>query len=179
MKPILCLLLSFFAAGLVHASALEPALQAKVDAKLAQIKAWAAAPEIIDAVVAQNASLPTAYADMTQEKWKSLTVLDPLVRGFTRNPAGAFLRSKKPDWVAEAFVSDDKGRKVAFLAKTTNWSHASSAKHAKPFAGQDWQGEVELDESTGLQQIQVGVPVLKDGAPVGSLVVGLALSKLE
>ena len=46
-------------------------------------------------------------------------------------------------------------------------------------SGKVWQGVVELDESTGLQQIQVSVPVLAEGQAVGSLVVGVSVSKLE
>lgn len=165
-------------AGL-HAQGLDPERQAKVDQRLTAIKGWAADPVIVGAVRAQNAQLPAAHAAMTQEKWKSLTLLDPFVRSFTRNEAGVALKNHREEWVAEAFLNDAAGLKVAFLGKTSGWSHASSPKHAKPIAGENWQGPVELDDSTGLQQIQVAVPVVDEGKPIGSLVVGIALSKLE
>ena len=76
------------------------------------------------------------------------------------------------------FLSGSDGAKVAFLAKTSSWSHKGKAKHDDPMAGKVWQGAVEVDESTGLQQVQVGVPVLEGGKPIGSLVVGLSLAKL-
>jgi hypothetical protein len=44
--------------------------------------------------------------------------------------------------------------------------------------GKPWQGPVEVDESSGQQQLQIAVPVLDGGKPIGSLVVGLSLSKL-
>lgn len=179
MKLLGLLLPLVLATGLLHASDLDPALQRKVAAKLVEIKTWAADPVLVDAVVAQNAALPPAYAEMTQEKWKALTVLDPFVRGFAKNPAGLFLKSKQAPWVAEAFLSDAKGVKVAFLSKPSNWCHAGKAKHDQPMAGHDWQGPVELDDSTGLQQLQVSVPVLREGSPVGALTVGLSISKLE
>ena len=47
-----------------------------------------------------------------------------------------------------------------------------------PMSGKTWQGEVEVDESSGLQQLQVAVPVLDSGKPIGSLVVGLSIGKL-
>jgi hypothetical protein len=152
--------------------------QAKINAKLTVIAAWAADPAIVATVAAHNAQLPADHAAMTQEKWKSLSVLDPLVRSFSKNTAGEFLKSKKADWTTEAFLSDAKGLKVAFLSKPTNWSHVGKPKHDVPMTGKNWQGEIEKDESTGVQQIQVAVPVLKDGQPIGSLVVGLSLSKL-
>lgn len=184
-------LLSRFAGGLaalacacvlalpLRADALDAALQAKLDAKLPAIRALAAEPALIKAVAAQNAAPAPAVLELTQEKWKTLTVLDPAVRAFTRNEAGALLKARKADWIAEAFVNDAEGRKVAFLAKPTNWTHAGKAKHTEPLAGKTWQGPLEVDESTGLQQIQIAVPVLQDGKPVGSLTVGIAVSKLE
>jgi hypothetical protein len=69
--------------------------------------------------------------------------------------------------------------KVAFLSKTTSWSHKGKAKHDVPMAGKTWQGTIEVDKSTGQQQIQIAVPVLDGGKPIGSLVVGLAVAKLR
>lgn len=160
-------------------AALPPDQQAKLDAKIADIRLWAADPVVTQAVVAQNTATPPAFAEMTQEKWKTLTVLAPFVRAFSKNAAAVALKARKTDWVSEAFVSDAAGLKVAFLAKTSGWSHAGKPKHDRPMAGETWQGEVELDESTGLQQVQVAVPIIAEGKPVGSLVVGVSLSKLD
>jgi hypothetical protein len=91
---------------------------------------------------------------------------------------GQFLKSKKSDVVTEAFVSDAAGLKVGFIAKTTNWSHHDKPKHEVPMQGKTWQGPVEVDESSGQQQIQISVPVLDGGKPIGSLVVGLSLTRL-
>lgn len=174
--PLLAFACAIFA-GSVHAS-LDPDQQAKVDAKLATVIAWAADPAIVEAVAASNAQLPAEHAAMTQEKWKSLSVLDPFVRSFSKNPAGEFLKSKKAEWTAEAFVCNAKGLKVAFLSKPSGWSHGGKPKHDVPMSGKTWQGDIEKDESTGMHQVQVGVPVLKDGRPIGSLIVGLSLGKL-
>jgi len=161
------------------AEALDPAAQAKVDAKLKDVMAWAADPAIVNAVKAHNAGVPAEQSAMTQDAWKALSVMDPLVRNFTKNDAAQFLKSKKGEVVSEAFVSGADGLKVAFLSKPTNWSHKGKPKHDDALAGKIWQGPVELDESTGLQQVQVSVPVLDGGKAIGSLVVGLSLSKLE
>ncbi|PTX92373.1 hypothetical protein [Opitutus sp. ER46] len=162
-------------AAVVSAADVDAATQSKVDAHIAEIKAWAADPAIVAAVVAPQ---PAEHATITQEKWKSLSLLDPLVRSFTKNEAAAVLKAKRTAWVNEAFVSNAKGQKVAFLGKPSNWSHLGNPKHDDPMAGKVWQGTIAVDESTGLQQLQVAVPVLKDGKPVGSLIVGLNLAKL-
>ncbi len=44
--------------------------------------------------------------------------------------------------------------------------------------GKMWQGPIELDESSGLKQLQIAVPVVDGGKPIGSPVVGLSISKL-
>ena len=169
-------LLAFATAGV--AEDLDAALQAKVDAKVKAIQTWAADPAIVNGVKARNASTPPELADLNQEKWKALTVLDPLVRSFSKNPVAEYLKSKKDDSVSEGFISCADGTKVAFLSKPTNWSHKGKAKHDQPMAGKNWQGPVEVDESTGSKQIQVAVPVLEEGKPIGSMVVGLSISKL-
>jgi len=161
-----------------RAQGLDAAIQVKVDAKFKEIQSWAADPVIVAAVKQQNATLPAEYASMNQDKWKSLTVLDPFVRTFTKNEAASVLKSKKTDVIAEVFLSDANGNKVAFLNKTSNWNHKGKPKHDIPMTGKTWQGVVEVDESTGLQLVQIAVPVLEGDKPIGSLVVGLGIGKL-
>jgi hypothetical protein len=152
--------------------------QSRVEAQLKEIQVWASAPAIVSAVRAQNAGLPADYTSMNQDKWKGLTVLDPLVRNLTKTPAAEFLKTRKTDIVTEAFVSDANGNKVGFLSKTSSWNHKGKDKHDVPMTGKTWKGPVETDDSTGLRQVQVAVPVLDGDKPIGSLVVGLSLSRL-
>jgi len=180
VRTLCCCFVATVLAVISRAEALDDAAaQAKVDAKIAEIQHWVADPAIVNAVKAHNAApLPPEQAALTQDKWKALSVLDPVVRSFSKNEAAAFLKTKKSEWLSEAFLSDAKGFKVAFLSKTSNWSHAGKPKHEVPMTGKTWQGKIEIDESTGSQQLQVAVPVLDGGQPIGSLVVGLSLSKL-
>lgn len=179
MKNIFVLAGAALLPWFAHADGLDAALQAKVNAQVKIIEAWATDPVVVQAVQAHNAAPSADAAAMTQDKWKSLTVLDPAVRVFSKNTVAEFLKSKKTEAVSEAFVSGAEGTKVAFLAKTSGWSHKGKPKHDVPMTGKTWQGAVEVDESTGLQQVQVAVPVLDGGKPVGSLVVGLSLTKLS
>jgi len=157
----------------------DPALQAKLNARAQTLKDWANSPAVVAAVKAVNAKVPADYAAMTEARWAELSVLDPFVRSFTQNEAAAYLKSTKTPEVSEAFVSAANGMKVAFLSKTTSWNHKGKPKHDVPMSGKTWQGEIEVDKSTGTQQIQVAVPVMDGGKPIGSLVVGLSVSKLR
>lgn len=171
---------AFLGIGALQAgAAVDPAVQAKIDAQRKAAEAWAAEPAIVSAVKAQNANPPAAHKAMTQDKWTSLTPFDPFVLSFVGNPVGQALKAKKTPVVSEAFVSAADGTKVGFTGKTSNWSHKGKPKHDVPMTGKAWQGEVETDQSTGLQQIQIAVPVLDGGKPIGSLVVGLQLARLK
>ena len=165
-------------AAATHATALEPEVQARVDEAVKSLAAWGRAPVIVNAVKAQNAQLPAEHAAMTQDKWKVTSVLDPFIRGLTKNEVAAFLKANKDDAVSEAFVCDANGLKVGFLGKTSSWSHKGGAKHEVPMTGKTWQGEVEVDESSGIQQVQVAIPVMDGDQPIGSITIGLALRKL-
>lgn|SRR5262245_7343567 len=162
-----------------NAQTVDAAVQVKLDNQVNAIRAWAADPVIVAAVKAINAGEPADNAAMTEDKWSTMSILDPFVRAFSRNDAAGVLKARKGDEVSEAFISAANGDKVAFLAKTTSWCHKGKAKHDAPMAGRNWQGPIEVDKSSGVQQIQLSVPVLDGGKPIGSLVVGFAISKMR
>lgn len=171
----------FLAAPSTFAAEVDAALKAKLVAKFAELKALAADPAIVDTVASHNKALTPDESAMTQEKWKSLPILDPFIRAYSKNKAAEVLKARqaKDPALSEAFISGADGTKVAFLAKTSGWSHKGKPKHDQPMAGKDFTGPVEVDESTGISQIQIAVPVLSGGKPVGSLVAGYAVTKLK
>ncbi|MGC4121046.1 MAG: hypothetical protein QM765_42005 [Myxococcales bacterium] len=161
-----------------HAKEMTPEIKAKVDAKLKDLRALAADPKVVAAVKEFNAAPPAAAKEMTQEKWKGLSMLDPFVRGLSKNAVAEHLKAKKDASVVEMFLSGADGTKVALLAKTTSWSHKGKDKHDLPMKGKEWTGPVEVDESSGVESVQVALPVVEGGKPIGSVVFGLATAKL-
>ncbi len=89
------------------------------------------------------------------------------------------MKAHKDGQITECFVSGADGTKVGFLSKPTYWSHSDKDKHRIPMSGKNWTGQPELDESTGKTQIQVGIPVLDGGRPIGSIVVGLDVGAFQ
>jgi uncharacterized protein (DUF2147 family) len=179
MKLFLSFLLSTLVFTTVMADELTAEQQAALTKQVEVVKSLAADAKIVDAVKAANTTPLADYKDMTQDKWKDIPVLDPKVRYFSKTPAAELLKSKKNEMMTEAFVNAADGTKVAFLAKTSNWSHKGKPKHDDPMAGKTWQGKVEMDESTGLKSIQVAVPVLDGGKAIGSMTVGFSVTKLK
>ena len=179
MKQILSLGLMLVLSANLFAADLSKEQSEALKKKVELVKKMAADAKIVEAVKAVNKTALADYKDMSQDKWKDLPVLDPKVRYFSKNPAAEYLKTAKDESMAEIFVSAADGTKVAFLSKTSNWSHKGKPKHDEPMAGKDWTGKVEIDESTGSQNIQIAVPVLDGGKAIGSMVVGFAVSKLN
>jgi hypothetical protein len=168
-------------AGSAWALDMTPAIQKEIDRHVEVVKGWAADPVLVKAVLAQNDKGP--IAGMDNPKWKTVRRSDALVKDFQANPAGQYLQQKlkeSNDVYAEAFLSAAQGEKVAFAEKTSSYVHKGQAKFDVPFgSGKAWQGKPEFDESSQTHQVQISVPVLSGGKPVGALVVGLNLTKLE
>jgi hypothetical protein len=179
-KLIFALLLAALAsAGLrAQAAALTADQRAKVDAFLARNISLGIDPTVVKAVKDFNAAPPPEAQGMTQAKWDALSVLSPEVRAFAKNALAEYLKTKRTDVVAELFVSGANGTKAAFFAKTTSWSHSGKPKHDVPMSGKTWIGAPELDQSSGKVTVQVSFPVLDGRKPIGSVVVGLEISKL-
>jgi hypothetical protein len=162
----------------VSAQSLTPAQKIKVEAQLKSLQPLGTDPVVVKAVKDFNAKQPADTADMTQAKWEKLSVLDPIVKGLAKNALAEYLKTKRTAVISELFVSGANGTKVAFFAKTTNWSHKGKPKHDVPMTGKTWIGDPETDESTGKFQVQVSFPVLDAGKPIGSIVVGFEVNKL-
>ncbi|MGA7379546.1 MAG: PDC sensor domain-containing protein [Terriglobales bacterium] len=159
-----------------------PEIKAKLDVKIKELASLSTDPEIVNAVKTYNATPASAEAlAMTNEKWHSLSVLDPFVRMTAKTPLSEYLKTKKKsdETIAKLFVSGADGSKVGFDAKTEHWTHKGMPKHEIPMTGETWIGPVKVDDSTGQQLIQVGLPVLDGGKPIGSIVVGLRADKLR
>lgn len=173
-----------FVLGMLSSPVLAEEVSADVRTKLAkkfaELEKLAAQPNIVKMVSERNKKTPDDLAKMTQDKWKTASILDPAVRGLSKNDCAEALKlAQKADAaLAEAFVSGVDGTKVCFISKTSGWSHKGKSKHDDPMAGKKWTGDVEVDSSSGLKQVQIAVPVMIDGKPAGSLVVGYQISKL-
>lgn len=173
--------------GLVGAAAAQrvfevsPAVQAELDRQKTIIAQWAANPELVRAVKEQNAKGP--LPGMDNAKWKGLRRGELIVRNFQMNRTAKFLKARLTEGggaYGEAFLSAAHGEKVAFVEKTTSYIHKGSPKFDVPFqAGQYWQGKPELDDSSQMYNVQVSVPVVDVGKPIGVLVVGVNVTHLE
>lgn len=151
-------------------------IKALLDKELVAAQTVAKEAAVIAAVKSYNAAPPST---MTNDAWKKLTVISPEVKSLIKSDIGQFLKSKKSVQITEMFLNGADGGKVAFLSKTTSWTHKGKPKHDLPMTGKTWFGEVEIDESSGTQQVQVSIPVLEGTTAIGSLVIGYGVAQMK
>jgi hypothetical protein len=184
--------MKFFKASLVIALAglltnatwaafeITPAMQKEISRQTEVVKALAANPTIVKAVLAQNEKGP--IPGMDNDKWKTVRRTDELIKGLVNSEAGKVLTQKiegSGGLFARAFLNAARGEKVAFNEKTISYLHKGAAKFDVPMStGKTWQGPPELDEITLAHHVQISAPVFSGGKPVGVLVVGINLAKL-
>jgi hypothetical protein len=158
-----------------------PAMQQEVDKQIEAAKGWAAHPVVVDAVLDQNKKGP--IPGMDNPVWKTTPDIEAVVQAFVNNQAAGFLKQRIGETngiCTGAFLNAAQGEKVAFTEKTGSYIHKGSAKFDVPFTtGKTWQGPPELDDSGKVYEIQVAVPVLWEGKPVGTLVVEINATKVE
>jgi hypothetical protein len=160
-------------------SAISEELQKSIDKVLPDLKKLSSDPQIVTTVKNHNVTPPSEAIEMTNETWKTLTILSAVVKSFTTSEIGKYIKSIKSDYISEMFINTSNGNKVTFLSKTTSWNHSGNPKHDMPMKGKMWIGEREFDESSGEEQIQIGLPVLDGKTPVGSIIIGLSITKLK
>lgn len=178
MKKLFSSIIATLTIGAFSMAAAEVPADVKplIEKQMASLNGLSTDATIVAAVKKYNAAPPSA---MTNDAWKKLTVISPEVKALIKSDIGLYLKSKQAACITEMFLSGADGGKVAFLAKTSSWSHKGKPKHDVPMTGKTWTGDIEVDESTGAQQVQVAIPVLDGDKPVGSLVVGLGIAQMK
>jgi hypothetical protein len=179
-KPLIKMAMLILISSAASSGQAPPELQAKLNAQIKRLETIGSDPQVVGAVRTYNSTPATPESKaMTNDKWHSLTLFDPFVRAIGKNSLSEYLKAKRDDVIVKIFVSGADGGKVGFDAKTEHWTHKGMPKHDVPMSGKTWISTVKLDDSTGLQMIQVGLPVLDGGKPIGSIIFGLRTDKLR
>ncbi|QSQ26078.1 hypothetical protein JY651_14620 [Pyxidicoccus parkwayensis] len=155
----------------------------KVDGVLPALRRMAADPEVIQAVLAQNArhvSLATIQSE--DETWRASPMLTPFKQRVLDTPCSRVLnrhREKLGRVVAEAFTMDDQGALVGATRRTSDYWQGDEAKFQVPFTkGQTLREKPFFDESSQAYVIQVSLPVRDGGKTIGAITIGLSLLDL-
>ena len=166
----------FLAATFCFADEIPADIKPLLDKQIEGIKKLSTDQTIIAAVKKYNEA---PSSSMTNKNWKKLTLISPEVKQLVKSDIGKYLKSLKTEVITEMFLNGADGGKVAFLSKTSSWNHKGKAKHDVPMKGETWIGPMEIDDSSGAKQIQVGIPILDEDKPIGSLVIGFGVAEMQ
>ena len=146
---------------------------------------WASAPEIVNAVKAQNSQ--KASLDKIKEldkKWIETSGTDDFMKSILSNNCSEYLKSlrKENSYLTEIFVMDDKGANVAMTNKTSDYWQGDEDKFIKSYNngnGTVHYGKLTFDESSQAYLIQVSVPVVDKNTTIGAVTFGIDYSQVK
>lgn len=180
-RVVSCLLASSLVLMMADASAEDT--PATVTALIPVIKKWGEDPVLIAAVKEQNAKAMTLDQIQKRDKeWMETTGMDDQMKAIMKNAAAQELdklEATKP-YFFESILMDNQGANVAMTNKTSDYWQGDETKFTNAFkvGGVDI-GKSKFDDSAKAYLIQVSVPVLEAGKPIGALCVGINLDELD
>ncbi len=156
-----------------------------------EIRTWSGDPQIVAAIVSQNAvtsGYSQADIDRLDLSWRAdVGVTDSaLISGVMDHPLSEILRERiaaSDGMLTELFVMDARGLNVAAAAPTSDYWQGDEEKFTETFPlGPDAVhiSEVEFDESSQTYQSQVSITIVDpaSGAVVGAMTIGIDAGRL-
>ena len=158
-----------------------------------ELKVWTKDPALVAAVKAQNqahSGIAQDRIDALDMQWRAEAKAEggPLVNDLMSRAVSITLRDKQvatAGFINEIFVMDHVGLNVAQSAVTSDYWQGDEGKFQKSYGDGTGTGnvhisEVEFDESTGVFQSQVSIPVtdLETGQLLGAMTFGVNVQSL-
>lgn len=148
------------------ADPIPPDVQAKVEKYKAKLVEWAANPTIIAAIKDANAK---GSGGMNNGAWDDLKDDDPKVLTLQTSAAGKMLTKWEEDkGINKLYIRDEKGNLVGSSNKALLFNNASRPQFSNSIKGAVWgAGEMKPDPTTNIMAVQISVPILDGGKPIG------------
>lgn len=156
-----------------------------------ELSKWLVNPELIAAIKAQNAAnegLNLDDIDVLDKKWRAEAKNGggELISDVLGGPVSEWLRQQQQqtaDFVTEVFAMDNRGLNVAQNVETSDYWQGDEDKWQQTYgngSGAIHISEVEFDDSTGIYQSQVSMPVRDPatGEMIGAITFGINVQSL-
>lgn len=114
--------------------------------------------------------------------WRAVPADGALIKELRPPAFAALAEALLPPEIDNLYLSCRFGTKAAFLEKPALWSHIEHDAHRFPMHGlEHWRAllTVPFDPDSAIKGVEIGVPVLVDGEPAGSLVCELRYERLK
>lgn len=153
------------------AAPFTPSLQSQVDRYKKILADWASDPSIIAAVRSSNASGGAIYG-MSNSKWTYLDANDPMVTQFRTNQTASLImkwENTHQNVISSVYLRDIQGNLVASSrAKPPAYNNKTKLPFEMAMKGLAWAAnEIESDAGTQVRGVEVSVPILDNGKPIG------------
>lgn len=158
----------------VQAGELPADLAAKAAAATRQLLQWAADPVVLTAVREANSH---DASGMNNGKWTDVPATDPVAKSITHSKVGLLITKweSADSTLNKLVLRDQKGNAVGASMKPLLFNSANRPQFVHAIKGQPWIAtEVKPDPLTQVPSVQVGVPVLDGGTPIGVLHAGVS-----
>jgi hypothetical protein len=152
-------------------------------AQLAIVSGWAREPELVRAVVAQNAQRTSLEEIKAIDARWVAGEAEERVLALMGSSCAQRLKSliAGDDAYREALVMDDQGALVCITARTSDYWQGDEPKWQRCFNGGEGQPFVDrarYDTSARGILVQISVPIKEGGRTIGALTVGIDRAKL-
>lgn len=140
--------------------------------------------KLTEAILEQNRKgMSLEEIKKIDKEWRAGT--SPLIQELQNNEAGNFLKNiivQQSQTYSEVFLTDINGANVAAYPATSDYWQGDEDKFIKCFNngdGQIYVGNVEFDDSTQSNTVQISVPMIYGDQTIGVLVIGIKVSVIE
>ena len=154
--------------------------------KITGVNQLAKQVRFIKAVKKQNAmGLSLSEIKKRDQEWLTAGPNSALKASMSSSDIGKYISrviKSNGDKYNEMFLTDNQGANVAAYPLTSDYWQGDEDKFAKAFnegKGKIYIGELEFDESTKVNAIQISVPVRYGAAAIGVLVIGVKVDHIE
>ncbi len=175
----------FSLSGISHADKQDKMLSVLLS-KITGVNQLAKQVRFIKAVKKQNAmGLSLTEIKNRDQQWLTTSADSELKASMSSSDIGKYLSSvikNNSDKYNEMFLTDNQGANVAAYPLTSDYWQGDEEKFTKAFnegKGQIYIGELEFDESTKVNAIQISVPVRYGNKAIGVLVIGVKVDHIE
>jgi len=154
--------------------------------KISSIKDLTENPRIIAAVRRHNAKNITLKSIIEVDKqWSSYDDSHPQKKKMYQSIIGLYLKNLvefEKSIYSEIFLTDNQGANITAWPITSDYWQGDENKWSRAFnsgTGSIYIGQLEYDESSNANAVQISIPVMDDGKAIGVLIAGIKLTYLQ
>lgn len=186
MVSLICVAISIVLLSSAEAAQIkwdQETVRTVLSQEIQRIETIAKHPIVVNAVSVQNQKhLSQTIIQQRDKVWVNSGDNTPFKQAMLSSPASQYLANiatQNPSFT-ELLLIDEQGANVAVYPLTSDYWQGDEMKWQSIFIEKrsSYVGSMEYDQSSGLNSIQISLPIQENGKPIGVIVVGVKLSHI-